>query len=84
VKSTCSSRFWKCYQALPGEIRELADKNYQLWRDNLRRHSLQYKMLCEGLWSVRVGAHYRALAHLDGDEVMWVWIGHHSEYDHLI
>jgi len=84
VKVTCTARYWKCYHSLPRETRELADKNYRLWRDNPRHPSLQYKMLREGLWSVRVGTHYRAVAHVDGDEVIWVWIGHHSEYDHLI
>lgn len=84
MNSWCSARFWKCYDALPDEIRDLADKNYRLWQSNPRHPSLHYKPLHEGLWSVRVGAHYRALAHVDGEEVTWIWIGHHSEYDHLI
>lgn len=84
MNSACSSRFWKCYLALPVKIRELADKNYQLWAAHPRHPSLQYKRLQDGLWSVRVGIHYRALAYVDGEEVVWVWIGHHSEYDKLI
>jgi len=84
VRSTCTKRFWSCYQELPAGVRELADKNYRLWCDNPRHPSLQFKLLRDDLWSVRVGSHYRALAHVDGEEVMWVWIGHHSEYDRLI
>ena len=36
------------------------------------------------LWSVRVGAHYRALG-MDGpDAIVWFWIGSHAEYDKLV
>jgi hypothetical protein len=69
---------------LPAEVRDLADKNFRLWIENPQHPSLQYKPLKKDLWSVRIGSHYRALAHVDGDDVLWVWIGHHSEYDHLI
>ena len=36
------------------------------------------------MWSVRVGIHYRPLAVEDGEEIVWFWIRHHSEYDLLI
>jgi hypothetical protein len=36
-------------------------------------------------WSVRVGAHYRALGVDVEDGVLWFWIGTpHAEYDALI
>jgi hypothetical protein len=38
----------------------------------------------EGFWSVRVGKHYRALGHREGDEITGVWIGSHADYDHLL
>ena len=84
MTSVCTGRFWKCYHALPSEARELADKNYRLWRENSRHPSLHFKPLREDLWSVRIGLHYRAIAHVQREEVIWVWIGHHSEYDRLI
>ncbi|WP_420196905.1 ParE family toxin-like protein [Chthoniobacter flavus] len=37
----------------------------------------------ESLWSVRIGRQYRALGHRKGEHMVWVWIGHHSEYDRL-
>jgi hypothetical protein len=36
------------------------------------------------LYSARIGIHYRAIAHEEGDFMIWVWIGHHSEYDALL
>ena len=36
------------------------------------------------LWSVRVGAHFRALA-LDKDgDLLWFWIGSHADYDKIL
>ena len=84
MNSVCTERFWKCYHVLPVEARELADKNYRLWVESPRHPSLRFKPLHGDLWSVRVGLHYRALAHVRGEEVVWVWIGHHAEYDRLI
>jgi hypothetical protein len=55
-----SPRFWALYEALPSEIRDLADKNYKLLRSDPRHPSLQLKKIA-GLWSVRIGLHYRAL-----------------------
>jgi hypothetical protein len=78
-----SSRFWALYQALPKEVRELADKNFELLKVDPRHPSLHIKRI--GLvWSVRVGGHYRALGHDVPDGVQWFWIGSHADYDKLI
>ena len=36
------------------------------------------------MWSVRVGIHYRAVAVEDVADIIWFWIGHHSEYDPIV
>lgn len=72
--------FWLFYEALPKHIRELADKSFDLLKENPRHPSLHFKKLGKH-WSVRIGAHYRALAvELDGD-MHWFWIGAHADYD---
>ena len=48
------------YSELPAEIQELANKNYQLLKENPHHPSLQLKRI-EELWSVRVGKYYRAI-----------------------
>jgi len=55
-----SPRFWKLYEALPAEVRALADKNFALLKYDPQHPSLHFKRL-GSLWSVRVGEHYRAL-----------------------
>ncbi len=53
-------RFWRCYNALPAEVRELADANYELLKNDPGHPSLQLKPI-GSFWSVRVGLSYRAL-----------------------
>lgn len=78
-----SSRFWARYQALPEDIRRLADKNFELLKGDSRHPSIRLKHFGE-FWSVRVGDHYRALD-VDGDDgILWIWIGTHADYDKLI
>jgi hypothetical protein len=84
VNSTCTARFWQLLNALPVEVQDLAKKNYDLWLTNPRHPSLRFKQLQGKVWSVRIGQHYRALAELEGNQVTWLWIGHHAEYDKLI
>jgi hypothetical protein len=84
LNSFCTERFWCGYHALPAPARMTADKNYALWSENPQHPSLHFKPVGEGFWSVRVGKHCRALGHREGEEVTWVWIGSHAEYDHLL
>ena len=83
MKHYASPKFWELYRALPGDIRELADKNYQLLKSNPRYPSLHFKRIGE-LWSVRVGQHYRALGVDVEDGIYWIWIGTHADYDKIV
>ena len=83
MRHYASSRFWALYDVLPREVRDVADKNYELLRTNPHHPSLHFKRIGE-LWSVRAGLHHRALGIDVEDGIMWVWIGTHAEYDRLI
>lgn len=83
MKHFASRRFWQCYEALPLEVRRLADRNYALLKSDPRHPSLHFRQVGR-FWSVRVGLHYRALAVDAGEDVLWFWIGHHAEYDRLV
>lgn len=83
MKHHASSRYWALYDRLPEEARALADKNYLLLRSNPKHPSLHFKRL-GGLWSVRIGAHYRALGKDVDDGIVWFWIGTHGEYDRIV
>jgi hypothetical protein len=75
--------FWASYDELPDDIRQAADRHYRLLEADARHPSLQFKDVGR-YWSARVTRTYRALAVRDGDDLVWFWIGHHSEYDRLI
>jgi hypothetical protein len=68
---------------LPPQVQKLADASYELLKSNDQHPSLHLKKVGR-FWSVRVGLHYRALGVEDGPDLVWFWIGHHSEYDRLI
>jgi len=76
-------RFWKAYDGLPASIRELADKNFVLLKQNPQHPSLQLKKVGR-FWSVRVGLNHRALGVESDDGILWFWIGSHAEYNVLI
>jgi hypothetical protein len=83
VNHRAHTRFWKCYRALPADIRELADRNYALLRQNPSHPSLHFKKVGT-FWSSRVGIHFRAVAIEAGADLVWFWIGSHAEYDRLV
>jgi hypothetical protein len=83
VTHHASSGFWRAYEALPAEVRTLADECFVLLKANPRHPSLHFKKVGR-FWSARVGAHHRALAVTDDEGLTWFWIGRHDEYDRLI
>ncbi len=86
MKSIASSQFWKLYKALPEDVQRRADKSYALWRINPQAHGLYFKRVGnqQAVYSVRIGQEYRALGLLEGDSVLWFWIGSHTEYERLL
>jgi hypothetical protein len=68
LKHFTTPTFWEYYRQLPQEIQELADKNYELLKQDPKHPSLHFKKI-RSLWSVRV---------------LWFWIGLHSKYDDIL
>jgi hypothetical protein len=65
------------------DIRDLADKNFQLLKTDSSYPSLHFKKVGK-VWSARVGLHYRAVAVPIENGFLWLWIGTHTEYDKLL
>ena len=86
MKSKCTRRFWQLHDNLPHDVQELAAKAYALWCENPPYPGLEFKKLkgSGNRFSVRIGAHYRAIGHIIDDTVEWVWIGTHEEYNKLV
>ncbi len=83
MANRATARFWKLYEALPPDIQRLADKNYELFRQDPQHPSLHFKRVGR-FWSARVGGAHRALAVDVDNGLLWVWIGGHDDYDRLI
>ena len=83
MRHRASRKFWRHYEDLSTEIQELADKSFDLLKENPHHPSIHFKKVGR-FWSARIGRQYRALAVEDGEDVIWFWIGHHSEYDEIV
>lgn len=68
---------------LPDAIRELADKNFALLKEDPAHPSLHFKKIGR-FRSARVGRNYRALAVEVDDGLLWFWIGDHATYERMI
>lgn len=76
-------QFWDLYNALPQDVRGLADRSFALLQQDSSHPSLRFKKVGR-YWSARVGLHYRALARERAEGLVWFWIGPHAEYDGLL
>lgn len=83
MKHFADSEFWQTYHRLPKHVRRLADKNFKLLKPDPNHPSLSLKKIGQ-LRSARGGIHYRALAMESEKDLVWFWIGPHSEYDKII
>lgn len=82
MRHRASGGFWSRYEKLPASVRKVADQKFALLKSDLNHPSLRFKKVGK-VWSVRVSQDYRALAHFDGEDYIWIWIGTHSEYDKI-
>lgn len=83
MRHHATDRFWQCYEALPADIRDLADRNFEKLKRDPEHPSLHFKKVGR-FWSARVGKSWRALAVNDGEDMIWFWIGSHADYDKLL
>ncbi len=86
MNSSGSERFWKLYSQLPETIREQARDAYRQFANDPAHPSLQFKKVSSRrpLYSARINVNYRVLGILDGDSIIWFWIGQHDEYERLL
>lgn len=64
-------------------MRDLADKNFALLKDDPKHPSLRLKKVGR-FWSVRVGLAHRALAAEIEGGLLWFWSGSHADCDNLV
>ena len=86
MNSLTRPSFWKAYEKLDSEIKNRAQKVFNLWKENPFHPSLHFKCVNseENVWSIRISRGYRALCIFKDDKTVWFWIGDHDEYGRFI
>jgi mRNA-degrading endonuclease RelE of RelBE toxin-antitoxin system len=71
---------------LPKVIRARARAAYRRFQRDPRHSSLQFKKVhrTRPIYSARVTDDYRVVGTVEGNEIVWFWIGKHEEYERLL
>ena len=86
MTSHTTQRFRSAYAELPEHVRVQARKAFALFKSDPRHPSLHFKQVhpTEPIYSARVSQGYRALAVREDQDIVWFWIGTHSDYERVI
>jgi mRNA-degrading endonuclease RelE of RelBE toxin-antitoxin system len=84
--SHTTERFRKLYESLPKQIREQANQAYSQFKKDPYYPGLHFKRIHSSrpIYSVRITKDYRAAGVQQDNEIIWFWIGSHSDYDKLM
>ncbi len=83
MNSRTTRQFRELLDALPTRVRQQARAAYRLFERNPTHPGLHFKKVHADpvVYSARVGIGYRAVGAIDGDTVIWFWIGSHADYN---
>jgi hypothetical protein len=84
--SRITQRFRKSFAELLEKIQRKTKAAYRLFKENPYHPSLHLKQIhtVMPVYSVRMTVNYRAMGVRENDEIVWFWIGTHSDYEKLI
>ena len=86
MKNRTTQRFRKAFAALPEHVQQRAREAYRRFLNDPTYPSLDFKQVhpSRPIFSARVGLGYRALAVREDADLVWFWIGSHSDYDQML
>ena len=86
MTSRTTEGFWKRYEALPEAVRRQARAAYRRFQQDPHHPGLQFKQVHESkpIYSIRISRDYRAVGVKEDAQIVWFWIGSHSDYDSLL
>lgn len=86
MNSRMTSQFRKLLANLPKEIQQQSKEAYRRFRDNPYYPSLYFKRIhsTQSIYSVRISRDYRAVGVQHSNEIIWFWVGSHSDYDRML
>ena len=78
--------FRRLFVNLPKQVQAQTQAAYRQFKKDPHYPSLRFKKVHQNLpiYSVRISNNYRAVGQLDGDTVIWFWVGSHSQYEKLL
>ena len=85
MNSQTTEKFRKSFLKLPEKIQNEAWNKFKEWKINPYKENLKFKKVhsSKEIYSVRIRSGWRALGLKENNEVIWFWIGSHSDYDNL-
>lgn len=83
MKSIGTPEFWRMYHRLSAPVQEQVQKACSLFQKNPKHPGLSLERLrCDPQsWSVRITKNFRAVGTMQGDAMIWYWIGNHRDFD---
>lgn len=86
MKSRTTIQFRKAFADLPKQVQKQTREAYRQFKQDTGHPSLRFKKVHPELpiYSARISKSYRAVGQLEGNTVIWFWVGSHGEYDILL
>jgi len=86
VNSRTTAEFRKLFADLPEQVKKQTRAAYRQFKEDPSHPSLRFKKVHPDLpiYSARITKNYRAVGQLDGETVIWFWVGSHAEYDKFL
>ena len=86
MKSSTTTEFRRLFADLPEQVQQQTRAAYRQFKEDPSHPSLRFKKVHPDLpiYSARITKNYRAVGQLDGDTVIWFWVGSHAEYDKFL
>jgi hypothetical protein len=84
--SRTTDRFWQCYRELPEEVNREARNAYKSFKKDPDHPGLRFTRVhsTRPRFSLRITGNYRAVGIQQDKQIIWFWIGSHTDYDHLL
>ncbi len=81
MNSRTTAEFRKLFADLPEQVKKQTRAAYRQFKEDPSHPSLRFKKVHPDLpiYSARITKNYRAVGQLDGDTVIWFWVGSHAE-----
>ncbi len=83
LRSFLTPSFQKLYAGLPQTVQKLAIEKYRIFQQDPFHPSLEFQAKGK-VWTVAIGRSYHAIGRRVGNDLHWVWIGSHEDYNNVL